>query len=67
MGKQAGIFACDLWVVYSDGAATIGWYQAIQVNDEFGEFHRVKRKHTGSWVNWALFYQVWVGIRTSGM
>merc|ERR1712045_940591 len=66
-GKQAGIFACDLWEVYSDGAASIGGYQAIQVNDEFNEFHQVKRKHTGTWVNWALFYQVWVGIRSSGM
>jgi len=66
-GKQAGIFACDLWEVYSDGHATVGGYQVIKVNDEFGEFHRVKRKHTGTWVNWALFYQVWVGIRSSGM
>jgi hypothetical protein len=34
--------------------------------DVFSEFHRVKRKETGSWVNWAMFYQVWVKVREVG-
>jgi len=64
--KKAGIFACDQYEVYSDAVATIDSYSLIKVEDTFSEFHRVKRKHTGTWVNWAIFYQVWVGIRQSG-
>merc|ERR1712018_48857 len=36
------------------------------VEDEFGEFHQLKRKNSGTWVNWGLFYQVWVKIREVG-
>merc|ERR1712086_783437 len=28
--------------------------------------HRVKRKLSGTWVNWALFYQVWLKVRELG-
>jgi len=36
------------------------------VEDKLGEFHQVKRKETGAWVNWALFYQVWMQVRNLG-
>merc|ERR1739847_262845 len=42
-----------------------GSYSMIQVEDAFGEFHQIKRK-TGSWVNWGIFYQVWVKVREVG-
>merc|ERR1719433_2479486 len=38
----------------------------IKVNDEYGEFHQIKRKQTKTWVNWGLFYQVWKAVRQSG-
>merc|ERR1712194_462265 len=38
----------------------------IKVEDEFGEFHQLKRKDSGTWVNWGMFYQVWVKIREVG-
>jgi len=34
--------------------------------DKFGEFHLLKRKDSGTWVNWGLFYQFWVKIREVG-
>jgi len=60
------IFACDAWDVFSDVSGNIGDYPMVQVEDVFSEFHRVKRKGTGSWVNWAMFYQVWVKVREIG-
>jgi hypothetical protein len=64
----ASIFACDQWDVFADVAVPIGQsgYTTIQVQDQFGEFHRVKRKTTQNWVNWGLFYQVWVKVRDMG-
>merc|ERR1711972_293246 len=35
------------------------------MGDAFGEFHQIKRK-TGAWVNWGMFYQVWVKVREVG-
>jgi len=64
--KQAGIFACEQWEVYSDVEANIDWYTTIKVEDTFGEFHQIKRKDTGTWVNWGIFYQVWIKIREAG-
>jgi len=65
--KSGGVFACDVWEVYSDTAnVAIGDYTAIQVEDKNNEFYQVKRKETGCWVNWALFYQVWVKIAENG-
>merc|ERR1712117_316832 len=49
--------------VYSDVAIDIGGYTTIQVEDYNGEFHQIKRKETKSWVNWGLFYQVWVKVK----
>merc|ERR1712113_573538 len=66
--KKSGvsIFACEAWDVFSDVADAIdGSYSMIQVEDAFGEFHQIKRK-TGVWVNWGMFYQVWVKVREVG-
>jgi len=60
------IFACDAWDVFADVNVSVGDYTTIAVEDKFGEFHRIKRKETGTWVNWAMFYQVWVKIREVG-
>merc|ERR1719277_2279891 len=38
---------------------------ACEAWDAFGEFHQIKRK-TGAWVNWGMFYQVWVKVREVG-
>jgi len=69
--SQASIFTCDQWDVFSDAAVQVGetGYVTVQVNDEYGEFHQVKRKCDDgdcSWVNWAIFYQVWVKVREVG-
>lgn len=62
------IFACEQWDVFADVAVPIGrtGYTTIKVQDEFNEFHQLKREETGSWVNWALFYQVWKKVRAVG-
>merc|ERR1711994_153532 len=67
----ASIFACEQWDVFSDVAVPIGQsgYVTVQVHDTHGEFHQVKRKSAdgdGSWVNWGIFYQVWLKIREVG-
>jgi len=63
----ASIFGCDQWDVFSDASVAISDdYQTIQVYDTHDEFHQVKRKVTQSWVNWAMFYQVWVKVREAG-
>jgi len=41
-------------------------YDTYQVQDTFNEFHKLKRKLSGTWVNWALFHQVWLGVRQLG-
>jgi len=66
--QGAGIFACEQWDVFSDVSVPIdaNGYVAIKVEDEFGEFHQLKRKNSGTWVNWGMFYQVWVKIREVG-
>merc|ERR1712150_330392 len=71
MGLQkkhgVSIFQCGGWDVFSDAAVEIGdGYYTQKVNDAFGEFHRVKRKTSGTWVNWGLFYQVWLQVRYLG-
>merc|ERR1712129_248041 len=37
-----------------------------KVEDLLNEFHVLKRKGTGSWVNWGMFYQVWMKVRDVG-
>merc|ERR1711920_662086 len=65
--RGAGLFACGQWDVFSDvSAPLVNGYVTIKVEDTFGEFHQLKRKDSGTWVNWAMFYQVWVKIREVG-
>jgi len=66
--KQYGvsIFGCEEWDVFGDVAETIGDYTTIQVHDTNNEWHRLKRKTTGTWVNWGIFYSVWDNIKTNG-
>jgi len=66
--QGGGIFACEQWDVFSDVSVPIdaNGYMTIKVEDEFGEFHQLKRKDSGTWVNWGIFYQVWVKIREVG-
>jgi len=65
--QGASIFACEQWDVFSDGEASLDQgYPIIKVEDTFNEFHNVKRKISGTWVNWALFYQVWLKVRELG-
>jgi len=63
-----GIFACEQWDVFSDVAVPIdaNGYVTIKVEDVYGEFHQLKRKDSGTWVNWGMFYQIWVKIREVG-
>jgi len=67
MKHGVSIFSCDAWDVFADVEGPLGnGYNMIKVEDNFGEFHQIKRKETGTWVNWAMFYQVWVKIREVG-
>jgi len=63
---DVSIFACDAWDVFSDVNVPIGDYITVKVTDEFGEFHVLKRKESGAWVNWGMFYQIWVKVREVG-
>jgi len=63
----ASIFGCEAWDVFSDVSVPVGsGYTTVKVDDVNNEFHQVKRKETGAWVNWALFYQVWLKVRDLG-
>lgn len=60
------IFACDAFDVFADTHGFVGDYAMIKVDDTLNEFHQLKRKETGAWVNWAMFYQVWIKVREVG-
>jgi len=63
----ASLFGCEAWDVFSDVSVPVGpGYTTVKVEDVNNEFHQVKRKETGAWVNWALFYQVWLKVRDLG-
>jgi len=63
----ASIFGCEAKDVFSDVTVQIGGgISTIQVNDDLGEFHHLKRKNQGTWVNWGIFYQVWLKVRGFG-
>merc|ERR1711992_160333 len=64
---HVSLFACDGWDVFSDVQVEIGGgYLSHKVEDTFGEFHRIKRKTSGTWVNWGIFYKVWEQVRNLG-
>jgi len=58
------IFGCAAWDVFADVAAELSpGIFTIPVADVYGEFHFAKRKTTGAWVNWGMFFQVWLKVR----
>jgi len=58
--KKVSIFACDFNNVFSDVDAQLGTdYPLIKVSDVEGDFHLVKRKTVGTWVNTGMFKQIW--------
>lgn len=60
------IFGCEQWDVFSDVEVPIGDYNTLQVFDTRGEWHRLKRKVSGTWVNWGIFVSIWERIRNEG-
>ena len=65
---KASIFGCEGKNVFSDEVVDLGeGYSTIKVVDTYNEFHQVKRTETGSWVNWAMFFQVWWKVREMGV
>jgi len=65
--RGAGIFACEQWDVFGDvSVPLVNGYVTSKLHDHFGEFHQLKRKDSGTWVNWGIFYQAWVKIREVG-
>jgi len=61
------IFGCEEWDVFSDVSTAVGDdYTTVQVFDTRGEWHRLKRKTSGTWVNWGIFYSVWENIKKNG-
>jgi len=62
--KGVSIFTCADWAVYSDVVVPLGGgYNTIQVHDVKKDFHILKRKSTGTWVNTGMFVQVWSAIK----
>lgn len=62
------IFSCPKHEVFSDVTVDIGSdLQTIKVDDVDGEFHLLKRKTQGTWVNTGMFKQVWKAIVASKM
>jgi len=65
--QKQSIFACDAYDVFADEPQPCGVCTAmVQVPYEPSEFHFIKRKNGGTWVNTGLFYQVWLKIRDLG-
>jgi len=70
--RKVGVFACPGYAVFSDVLYNIGKYEngqdfnTITVEDTEGEFHRIKRKKTKTWVNTGMFKQVWKKIGEMG-
>jgi hypothetical protein len=62
--RKVSIFSCNYYDVFSDVLAQVGdGYPTIQVHDVENNFHSVKRKKVGTWVNTGIFKQVWKSIK----
>jgi len=62
--RKVSIFSCDYYDVFSDVAVPVGGgLSTIQVHDVADEFHKVKRKTRGTWVNTGMFKQVWKAMK----
>jgi len=65
--RKTSLFACDFNNVFSDVDAQVGAdYPTIKVSDVEGDFHLVKRKTVGTWVNTGLFKQIWKAVAATG-
>jgi len=61
--RKASLFGCDYNNVFSDVDAQVGPdYPTIKVEDVENEFHIIKRKVVGTWVNTGMFKQIWKKI-----
>jgi len=61
--RKASLFACDFNNVFSDIDAQLGTdYPLIKVTDVEQDFHLVKRKLAGTWVNTGMFKQIWKAV-----
>merc|ERR1711976_1120034 len=49
------IFSCGGWDVFSDVRVDIGGGYSTELQDVNNEFHQIKRKVSGAWVNWGMF------------
>merc|ERR1712113_101264 len=58
----ASIFGCSAWQVYSDVEEWLGPEIFTQKVEDNGDFHAVKRKETGTWVNSPMFVEIWKRI-----
>merc|ERR1712231_11491 len=64
---DSSIFGCEAQDVFADVEVSLGkGTTTLKVEDLLNEFHVLKRKGTGSWVNWGMFYQVWMKVRDVG-
>ena len=65
--RKMGIFACEQWGIFSDVPGDLRpGVPFVAVDDADGDFHILKRKETGSWINTGLHTQVWKAIRAAG-
>jgi len=65
--RKAGIFSCAEHAVYSDVVVPLGGDDmTVAVHDVKSDFHLMKRKSAGTWVNTGMFVQVWSAIRDAG-
>jgi len=63
--KKVSIFSCDHYDVFADVTAKVGDdLSTIKVDDVLNEFHKIKRKKVGTWVNTGMFKQVWKAMKS---
>mmetsp|Transcript_2546 Transcript_2546/g.6842 ORF Transcript_2546/g.6842 Transcript_2546/m.6842 type:complete len:411 (-) Transcript_2546:59-1291(-) len=61
--RNMGIFACEKWGIFSDSPGDLKpGVPFVAVDDVDGDFHILKRKETGTWINTGLHTQVWKAI-----
>jgi hypothetical protein len=65
--RGVSIFSCAEWSVYSDVVVPLGGNDVTkQVFDVKKDWHLMKRKIQGTWINTGMFVQVWKAIQDEG-
>jgi hypothetical protein len=64
MGKGLHIYACDAWDIFSDISFNVGSYPSVVVEDVDGDFCKYDRPDTGACANTAIYYQVWMKLKS---